>query len=488
MASVEVRRAAFTLPGGLTPDTHKERSTERPCRAIEWPDQLLFPVHFSGGGAGEVLVQVGERVFAGTPIIRTASGILHHSSASGLIHAIEDHPICHPAGNPSPCVVVTPDRGGCHTTMPALSEITAESLSDRAAQAGIIGLGGAGFPSHQKWTEPLSVLLINGAECEPYLTADDMLMRISADHLIRGATALAQALDIPRVVLGIEDNKPEALEAIIQAAKSNPSDVHLECVVLETRYPSGGERQLTWLTLGIEVQSQHRPTDHGVLVHNPGTLVALSNAILGQPLTDRIVTVTGEALSEPRNWRVPIGTPVNHLLQACGFNFEPGHQVTLGGPMMGHPLNTVVGGITKTTNCLLVRRPKAAPQSPCIRCGECATACPVRLQPQLLWQALEGDQLQRALYEGLEDCILCGACNAVCPSAIPLAERFRVGRYEATQKARIEARAEVARIHFEARKVRLEQRAMTQQQQRAKRQRSGAELLEKARRMKDHSA
>ncbi len=489
MADYQIRRCDRQLEGGIHPETHKGLSTTDSCVLIEDPNRLIFPIHFSGGGPGEALVAVADTVSQGTPIIKCRSGVTHVASRAGTVLDITDHAIMHPSANESASIIIEPSGLKNQNYLdPLVWPFDGDTLRHRAIEAGILGLGGAGFPSFKKWADGTQTLIINGAECEPYLTADDTLMRIDTHSMIRGACMLSQSLDIKTIIIGIEDNKPEALEAIESALKESRSDCFFDIVLLNTKYPSGSERHLVWLTLGIEVPTGSRAVESGVIVHNPGTLAALSRAIDGKPITDRIVTLTGEALMAPQNVIVPIGTPVSHLIEATDTNPRSLTSITVGGPMMGYPMTDFTAGITKTTNCLLAREVDTPPESPCIRCGACATVCPVRLQPQQMVFALKGGSLDRAIHEGLTDCIECAACNAICPSHIPLAEWFRLGRFEARDKANDQRLAAEARGRFEARNMRLERIALEKEVKRAARQAKTADALKKARKARKESA
>jgi electron transport complex protein RnfC len=485
MADFTIQAAHFQLPGGVEPEMHKACSTTSPLKRLTDPKHLYFPVHYSGGGPGESLVRVGQTVSQGTPIIQTESGVVHCASRAGQIVEIKHQPVLHASNDTSDTIVIETD--GSHDQIhfePLSWPWTPETLIQRALDAGIIGLGGAGFPSHQKWGTQ-HTLIINAAECEPYLTADDLLIRVDTQSIIRGACLLARTFEIQRIVIGIEDNKPEALDALQTAIQSARSDCHFDIIMLPTRYPSGGERQLIWLTLGEEIRSGQRPSDHGILVHNPGTLAALSRAIDGKPLTDRIVTLTGDQMHDPKNVLAPIGTPLTNLLMAGGSDPEATSSVIIGGPLMGFEVTHRDGGMTKTTNCVLVRHEIQTPPEPCIRCGACAEACPVNLQPQQLLSALEHHAFTRASHEGLTDCIECAACNTVCPSHIPLAQWFRHGRARLRSEAEEQQRADAARQRFASRAERLERLAEEQEARRTARRTQSVDALARARQARE---
>ena len=486
MAKYQIKLCERQLEGGIYLEEFKYMSNADTCVFLETPAILNFPLHFSGGGPGNAMVRVGDRVSKGTPIIQCAAGIIHVASRSGIVTAIMDHPIAHPSAKNSECILVETDGIDAQDYLPPLSwPFNAATLRQRAIEAGILGLGGAGFPSFKKWADSTKTLIINAAECEPYLTADDTLMRIDSPSMVRGASILSQTLNIKRIIIGIEDNKPEALDGIKSAIAKSKSSCSFDIVLLETKYPSGGERQLIWLALGIEVPSGSHSIDAGILVHKPGTLVALSRAVDGEPITDRVVTVTGDLIAHPRNVIAPIGSPLLSLIRAAKTDPEPLDSVTIGGPMMGYSLSEYSAGITKTTNCVLARAPTKQAEGPCIRCGACASVCPVALQPQQMILALKGDSLDQALHEGLIDCIECAACNVVCPSHIPLAEWFQLGRFKQREKDLEKNLAVEARERFLKRNERLTQIVKEQEAKRTTRWDKGADALIKARQSRE---
>ena len=486
MADYQIRHCERKLEGGIYTETYKALSTAEPCSFVNTPTRLTFPIHFSGGGPGESIVSIGDQVAKRTPIIRCHSGIIHVASRAGIVVDITDHAMTHPSGERSSCIVIEPDGSDTQESLNPLSwPFDANTLRDRAIEAGVLGLSGASFPSLKRWVDGTTTLIINGAECEPYITADDTLMQIDTHSMIRGAYLLSQALDIKTIVIGIENNKPEALTAIEGVLKQYHSNCFFDIVLLDPKYPSGSERQLVWLTLGIEIPTGSRSVETGVIVHNPGTLIDLSRAIDGKSITDRLVTLTGQALARPRNVIAPIGTPITDLIEAAGTDPELLDSITVGGPMMGFAITDFAAGITKTTNCLLARSVELQPESPCIRCGACATVCPVRLQPQLMLFALKGGALNHAIHEGLTDCVECAACDTVCPSHIPLAEWFRLGWFQTKEISGKRLRSSEARERFETRNLRLKRIAAEQDLKRLTRKAKSSEALEKARKARE---
>lgn len=373
--------------------------------------------------------------------------------------------------------VIDPTPPQRATLEPLSHHPEAEDLRRRAAEAGLVGLGGAGFPAHQKWSAELHTLVVNGAECEPFLTADDRVMRDRAPAIWHAIDVLMAAFSIRRCVIVLEDNTPAALTALHAAYPKTWHDREVSLTLIESRYPSGAERQLIWLALGLEIPTTSHPIDHGILVHNPSTLAALSDALRGYPLTDRLVTVTGPSIVSPRIFWTPIGTPINVLLAAAGDLHPGAHRIHHGGPYMGWTIPDHAPGIQATTHCLYAAPVLERITSPCIRCGLCAEVCPVQLQPQQLFAALTHGQLDHAVYEGLAHCIRCGACDQVCPSALPLTDYFQTGLSEHRASIAEKRRADRARTRFEARTKRLERQAEEAEARRqTRRQRSESAL------------
>ena len=341
--------------------------------------------------------------------------------------------------------------------------------------AGIAGLGGAGFPTAIKLASDrdggIHTLIINGTECEPYITADDTVMQCFAHQIIEGAEILAHMVGAETVLLAVEDNKPEAAEAMRHAAEALES---AEVVTFPTKYPSGGEKQLIEILLNAQVPSGGIPADIGVLCQNPSTAIAVRDALIdGKPVTHRVTTVTGMSLKDPGNRRVMLGTPIKELLDTAGFNAESADRVIHGGPMMGFAVTDLDMPVVKITNCVLAPTrseiPPPQPQQACIRCGMCAEACPASLLPQQLYwyaRAKDQDQLER---HNLMDCIECGACAYVCPSHIPLVQYYRSAKGSLREAAKEKVRSDNSRTRFEARQERLEREAAAREAKRAAR-------------------
>ena len=336
-------------------------------------------------------------------------------------------------------------------------------------------MGGAGFPAAVKLgvtpeKGSIKTLIINGTECEPYITADDALMRERAEEIIRGAEILAHIIEPEETLLGVEDNKPESIAALRQAA----ADSVVEIVVFPTKYPSGGEKQLIEILTGKQVPSGGLPADLGIVCQNIGSTVAIYRALIyGEPLISRITTVTGAALEQAQNFEVLLGTPMRFLLEKVGYDSSKNRRLVMGGPLMGFAVSSADVPIVKTTNCLLAptraELPIPPPAQACIRCGMCAEACPASLLPQQLFWFAQGKEFEKLETHNLFDCIECGACSYVCPSNIPLVQYYRASKAEIMQVHRDQAKSEHSRTRFEARQERLDQEAAARQAQRAAR-------------------
>lgn len=453
------------LRGGVHPAQCKTLSNQQPIHTAPLPKQLIVPLLQHLGSATEALVNIGDYVLKGQLIADSKSPISAavHAPSSGTVSFIGPQPYPHASGQLLDAIVIDTDGLDAWCRLEPIAEFhqaTAVELLDKIRQAGISGLGGAGFPTAFKLApkadQPIKTLIINGTECEPYITADDVLMREKAGQLMLGIDILVHILQPENVLIAIEDNKPDAINAVRNAL--NHRRYHV--VVLPTIYPSGGERQLIQILTGHEVPAAQLPAQLGILCQNVGTVVAVHDAIIeGKPLISRITTLTGQALKKPMNVECLVGTPVIDLLQFAGLQQAKMSRLIAGGPMMGFTLPSLDAPIIKTSNCLLAATaeelPAPPPAMPCIRCGDCADVCPANLLPQQLHFYALGDDYAQLQAHNLFDCIECGACAYVCPSSIPLVQYYRAAKADIREQDQKQIKAEHAKERFEFRLERL---------------------------------
>ncbi|WP_227719317.1 electron transport complex subunit RsxC, partial [Yersinia proxima] len=455
----------WDFDGGIHPPEMKLQSSRVPMRIATLPEQLIVPLQQHLGPEGELRVSTGERVLKGQPLtVGRGRTVPVHAPTSGVITAIAPHTTAHPSGLAELCVHITPDGEDRWREQQPWADYSLRdktSLLERIHQAGIAGLGGAGFPTASKLQGGLNsvtTLIINAAECEPYITADDRLMQEHASEVVLGTQILMYLLQPQQVLIGIEDNKPEAIAALKQALRGQNK---IQLRVIPTKYPSGGAKQLTKILTGKEVPFGKHSSSIGVLMQNVGTVVAIKRAIIDdEPLIERVVTLTGDALSKPGNFWARIGTPVLHLLKLAGFTPQNQPMVIMGGPLMGFTLPSLDVPIVKISNCILA--PTEAemglpePEQSCIRCGLCVDACPAGLLPQQLYWFSRGEEHEKARNHNLFDCIECGACAYVCPSNIPLVQYYRQEKAEIRTLDQEAERAAQAKARFEAKQARLQ--------------------------------
>jgi Na+-translocating ferredoxin:NAD+ oxidoreductase subunit C len=455
----------FKFKGGVKPATHKVESNATPIRQAPLPKRLAVPLHQSIGGTPHPIVVPGERVKKGQKI-GDADGWISaavHAPTSGIVKAIEMVVQPHSSGLASLTVVIEPDGADEWIERQPLdvAAMSPESLRTALQEAGVVGLGGAVFPSHAKLTGnktvPMEELVINGAECEPFITCDDRLMRERADDILRGVGLFRDLLQPKKVLIGIEDNKPEAIAALRDANSRLGED--FEVVAVPTRYPAGGAKQLIRVLTGKEVSAGKRSTDLGVQCFNVATAYSAWRAVAhGEPLISRLVTLTGN-VANPGNWEVLIGAPIDEVIALAGPK-DGTHGVVMGGPMMGFLLPDSVAPVVKATNCLIAHSPALfppkPPEMPCIRCGECAQACPHELQPFEMYWWSRSKNFGKAQEYKLFDCIECGCCSFVCPSRIPLVQYFRFAKSEIWAREREKQAAEGAKARFEFKTLRDE--------------------------------
>jgi len=483
-------RKIFDFHGGIHPPENKEQSLHCAIRDAGIPPVLVLPLSQHIGAPASPVVAVGERVLKGQ-MIAAAPGFVSvplHAPSSGTVTAIEDRLIAHPSGLPARCIVIETDgrdewaelRGA-----PDYAELDSQDLLAMIRQAGIAGMGGAGFPTAVKLaTGPdraVETLVINGTECEPYITADDILMRERPGRIIEGVKILQHLLQPGETLIGIEDNKPEAIAALSTAAAG--SDI--EIVKFPTKYPSGGEKQLIEILTGKQVPAGGLPLDVGVICQNVGTAVAIQDAVLfGRPLISRITTVTGAAVDKPGNFEVLLGTLMSYLLSQAGYHPESNNRLIMGGPMMGFTVPDANVPIVKTTNCLLspdeTELPAPPPAQACIRCGMCEQVCPASLLPQQMFWFAQGKEFEKLEQHNLFDCIECGACSWACPSNIPLVQYYRASKAEILQLRAEHTRAEQSRLRFEARQERIEREAAARAEKRAARKKAAEQRAQAA--------
>ena len=426
------------LSGGILLAANKTHSTAQPIRRGFVPTKLVLALSQHRGSAAEPVVSIGARVLKGQ-LVATAKGAPSaavHAGTSGVVRAIEERPVLGGHGvQASLCIVIESDGRDepVHT-------VDVTWPSDRAAQldalraGGIVGLGGAVYPTADKLATPVpcKTLIINGAECEPYISCDDLLMRAHAEEIVSGARLLTDILNAPRCIIAIERDKPQAMEAIEAAARAD-DDPRLKLAEVPTIYPAGGEKQLVELLTGEEVPSGRYPSEFGYVCQNVGTAFAVERLRAAhEPLTARVVTVTGGGVKSPQNVETPIGTPIAELIALCGGYNEGVVRLIAGGSMMGYALPDDDAPITKATNCIIAATADEVRTDtyewPCIRCGDCAMVCPSRLLPQDLLVAAATNDFASLNTLGLQDCIECGCCDVICPAQIMLTERFRIAK------------------------------------------------------------
>ncbi|MHB9021652.1 MAG: electron transport complex subunit RsxC [Halothiobacillus sp.] len=460
--------ARFAFHGGIHPPEHKDLTRDRPIKSLPIMSHYVLPLHMHIGAPARAIVQVGQWVAKGQVLAQATDFISAaiHAPTSGAITAITEHLIPHPGGLAAAALILAADgedRAG--EPLPPWPDFTTKSAAElrgRLREAGIVGLGGAVFPTAAKLatggTSSVHTLVLNGAECEPYITCDDRLMRERPEDILHGAAIVLHMMGANRCLIGIEDNKPEAIATLLTASAH---DTRFETIAVPTRYPAGGEKQLLKVLTNVEVPRGRRATEYGLLCLNVATVAAIYRAVvLGEPMTERIVTVTGAGIVQPENFRVPLGTKISDVIAAAGGYTAGADRLIMGGPMMGFALHDDDVPVVKATNCLLALRPQDRPAAPapqpCIRCSLCAEACPADLLPQQLYWYARAKQFDRAVEYHLFDCIECGVCSAVCPSHLPLVDFYRFAKTEVWAQERDHSKASLARERFEFRNERLE--------------------------------
>ena len=466
--SIPHKRKLWKFHGGVHPPFHKEDSNQLPIKVADIPAQLIVPLKQHIGSAAEPIVEVGEKVFKGQVIADLHGNISAkvHAPTSGTVTAIEERPIPHASGLNGNCVVIETDGKDDwgkykFSAIADYKNTEVDVLLERIQKAGVVGLGGAVFPTAVKLAgsrkNPIKTLIVNGAECEPYITCDDRLMREKSTDIIEGIKILLRMLKPEQCLIAIEENKAEAILAMQQASTNYPE---IEVVVIPTIYPSGGEKQLIEILTGKEVPAGGLPLDLGLLSLNTGTIYSIYKAVIhGEPLISRIVTVTGNGVQHPQNFEVLIGTPFSHLANQAGGYTKMAEHLIMGGPMMGFAIPDDNIPVVKATNCALfisstsLRESNSAfsnqPTLPCIRCGKCMEVCPVKLLPQQLYWHIRAKDFEKTEEHNLKDCIECGACSYVCPSHIPLVDYYRFAKTEIREQKIAQEKANLSRERHE---------------------------------------
>ncbi|MGY5841137.1 electron transport complex subunit RsxC, partial [Vibrio chemaguriensis] len=456
----------WDFPGGVHPAENKKQSNKTELVHAAIPSEIVLPLKQHIGKAGNLLVAEGDHVLKGQPLTQSETGftVPVHAPTSGTITAIEPRTVAHPSGLSELCAVITPDGNDTWCDRKPVADYkqeTPDALIDIIRLAGISGMGGAGFPTAKKIQSGFArteILIVNAAECEPYITSDDKLMQEHAEELIQGIEIVEHILTPKLTIIGIEDNKPEAIKALEAAALNK--DIVIR--VIPTKYPSGGEKQLIKILTNKEVPSGAIPADIGILVQNVGSLYSIKRAIIdGEPMIKRVVTLTGKTFKQPRNVWALLGTPVQALLDEFGYKADKKLQrLIMGGPMMGFTLPHSQVPITKAANCILApTRREISPhqhEMECIRCSQCAEACPASLLPQQLQWHAKAEEYDKLEELNLKDCIECGACAFVCPSEIPLVQYYRQAKAEIRTRTQEAEAAERAKLRFEEKKARME--------------------------------
>ncbi len=469
----------FMFKGGVHPEERKT-TRELPITPLPIPKKVYLPLQQHIGAPAEPVVAVGEHVKKGQLLARATAPVSApvHASTSGVVIAIDDCTAPHPSGLPVKSIIIESDGKDewSETIIPIDPfKLSADEIAQKVGDAGIVGMGGAAFPAAVKLNlgskKTIHTLIINGGECEPYLTCDDRLMQERPEPIIDGIRLMLKALNSPRALIAVENNKPHAQQALREAAVAYPE---IQVVGVPTRYPMGSEKQMIQTLTGLEVPAGGLGADIGVMVHNVATAYAVHQALRhGRPLISRIVTVSGSAVTQPANLEVPLGTLAEELMEFCGGLQKEAKRQLLGGPMMGTSLPHLGVPIVKGSNGVLAlaeEEMRLQPEEqPCIRCGRCVDACPLGLMPLEMAARARNGKAEDALDYGLMDCIACGTCSYVCPAAIPLTQYFNFAKGELAQLSKDKQKAELTREMARARQVRLELEAQAKREAMAKR-------------------
>ena len=479
-----VSTSDFKIPGGIHPHEFKQLSNKRNSEQLSPSSELTVVLSNSHDIQGELLVEKGQRISKGDLIVSTKDsqfGNNIHSPCDGEIMEINRLNLGHSSGLPIPGIRIKNNKNSSNEIESASNNYqakwqdkTSEQLIERIHQAGIVGLGGAAFPTHIKiksGQSKVDTLIVNAMECEPYITCDDRLIREKSLEILIGSLITSKAVGAKKILLGIEDNKPEAVEALSFSIQKLIDDSQIvqrdnlpeiKIVVVDTKYPSGGEKQLIQLLTGKEVPQKKYPAELGILVQNVATLYAIFNAVENATnLTERLVTITGDCVPQAGNYWIPFGTSVSHIINSLDIKIKEGDSIIFGGPLMGVSISTTNTPTQKSTNCIIFDSNLKtvndfdSHHSACIRCGECEIACPVSLLPQQLYWFSQSEQWDELESQSLFDCIECGACSYVCPSEIPLVGYFRFAKSEIKHLNAKQVKSDKAKQRFENRENRL---------------------------------
>lgn len=488
-----VRQAPGKFHGGIHPEEHKNISNQQKIESVELPKRLVIPVRQHLGASGEIVVKPGDYVSQGQLLVKengTVSANIH-APLNGTIESIALAYTGHPSGMKSPAITII--VGEENSNQLSLSSIDwrnnklSEKVQKRIKDAGIVGLGGATFPTHVKTNNhEIDTLIVNAMECEPYITCDDRMLKDMPGEVIEGAQIVAALVNAKKIIFATEDNKQLSIESLTQAITESDYDIPMSIIVAPTKYPSGGEKQTIELVTGQQVPKGKIPASLGILVQNVATLHAVYNAVVkGKPLYERVVTITGNLVSKPGNYWIAFGTQIADLMNIFEVDEQICEKVIIGGPLMGQSVTDFTAPVTKATNCLIFNKPddsekawltQATSHQPCIRCGECDKACPVDLLPQQLLWFSQSDQWENLENQGLFDCIECGACAYVCPSEIPLVQYYRYGKSTVKQIHHKNAVADKAKQRFDFKEMRIKR----EKEERAAKHKAAAEARKKA--------